>query len=479
MSAKSYAGPHTANPLKILFAASEALPYFKSGGLADVSRALPDALAQRGHDVRIIHPFYSSIERTRYRLKRAESLDVPWVGGTIAMAVWQHERRDTATGMLVGHPAFNIAGSPYEDYDPHVTARRFALFARAVLHYAQRWGADIIHLNDWQTGLLPAYALVDDIALPTLFSIHNLAYQGLFSRAILEQVGLPRELFRTENGLEFYGNVSYLKGGIALSTRVSTVSPTYAREIQTPEYGAGFDGLLRFRSRDLFGILNGIDLKAWNPATDKALPKRYDANTLARKEEVRATLLAEAGFEANRPLLVIVSRLAHQKGIDLVLAAMPDLLDSGVNVCVLGDGDVALETHFSELARRYPRRIAAMLGFDDVLARRLYAGGDFFLMPSRYEPCGLGQMIAQRYGTPPIVRATGGLRDTVKDRVTGFCFQQASVADLVGGVQNALSVWRSGEWDAMRQRCMALDWSWGSSAAKYEDVYTSLVDRSG
>ena len=463
--------------LKIIVAASEALPYYKSGGLADIARALPDALTARGHDVRIVHPFYSFIPKTRYRLKREASLAVPWVGGEVTLDSWLHQRKDLATGVLLGHPAFNVAGSPYDDFEPHVTGRRFALFARAVLHYAKQWGADVIHLNDWQTGLVPAYALVDDVPLPTLFSIHNLAYQGLFSRAILDEIDLPREFFRTENGLEFFGNVSFLKSGLALSNRITTVSPTYAHEIQTPEYGAGFDGLLRFRSHILSGILNGIDVKAWNPATDKALPKRYDATALETKEQLRLSLIEEAGLEPQRPVFAIVSRLAHQKGIDIVLAAMPELLDSGISLCVLGSGDAALEAHFGELARRFPNRIAVASGFDDALARRMYAGADYFLMPSRYEPCGLGQMIAQRYGTPPIVRSTGGLRDTVTDGVTGFCFDHATVPELVGAVHRALGAWRGFDWDAMRKRCMALDWSWGTSAEAYEDVYNQLTKR--
>jgi starch synthase len=461
--------------MKILVVASEALPYHKSGGLADVARSLPDALVARGHDVRIIHPLYSTIPRARFRLKRDERLTVPWVGGDISLDVWLHERRATATGVLLGHPAFTVNGSPYEDYDPHVTARRFALFSRAALHYARRWGADVVHLNDWQTGPLPAYALVDDVPMPTIFSIHNFAYQGLFARSILDEVGLPRELFRTENGLEFYGNVSFLKGGIALANRISTVSPSYAREIQTPEFGAGLDGLLRFRSHVLSGILNGIDLKSWNPATDKALPRRYDARSITTKDEIRAELVRDAGLDPDRPLLAIISRLAHQKGIDLVLTALPALLESGVNLCILGDGDVALESHFHQLARRLPDRLAAVLGFDDQLARRLYAGADFFLMPSPYEPCGLGQMIAQRYGTPPIVRATGGLRDTVRDGETGFCFAHASAHDLIGGVQRALGNWRGPDWNPMRERCMGLDWSWGASAMRYEDLYHSIA----
>lgn len=466
---------HDSSPMKILFATAEALPYFKSGGLADVSRSLPDALTKRGHDVRIIHPFYGFMGRKQFRLSHEEDLGVPWIGGSISLRVAAHATRGHATGVLLQHPAFDVTGSPYEDYDPFVTARRFALFSRAVLHYARRWGAEVIHLNDWQTGLVPAYALVDDVDTATLFSIHNLAYQGLFHNSILEQIALPRELYRIENGVEFHGNVSFMKSGLALSDRLSTVSPTYAHEIQTPEYGAGFDGLLRWRSHDLFGILNGIDTTVWNPAKDKLLPRTYDETSLHVKEEIRAGIIEQAGMNPDLPLLVIISRLAHQKGIDIVLGALPTLLDAGVNLFVLGDGDAGMSAHLHELARRFPNNITTVAGFNDELAHRLYAGADFFLMPSRYEPCGLGQMIAQRYGTPPIVRATGGLRDTVRDEETGFMFASATVGDFANATLRAMRWWRGQHWDDLRRNCMSLDWSWSGSAEHYEVAYRSAM----
>lgn len=474
MTRKESFRTRTAQPFRILFATSEALPYFKSGGLADVARSLPDALLRRGHDVRVIHPLYSSMRRGHMRLDDEGVLSVPWLGGAIPLHLQLHHPRGRAPAVLLDHPVFSVTGSPYDDLDHNATARRFALFARAVLHYARQWGADVIHLNDWQTGLVPAYALVDGISIPTLFSIHNLAYQGVFWPGVLEQIALPRELFRTENGLEFYGHVSFLKSGLALADLLNTVSPTYAREIQTPEYGAGFDGLLRFRGRELFGILNGIDLELWNPASDDALPLAYDANSLHVKDELRTQLLRDHDMDQARALVVVVSRLVHQKGIDIVLAAMPELLDAGANVFVLGDGDHAIEAQLHELARRDPTRVHIEAKFDDALARRLYAGADYFLMPSRYEPCGLGQMIAQRYGTPPIVRATGGLRDTVQDGVTGFCFEQAAVPDLADAVRRAMSQWRTDAWQQMRRRCMELDWSWRSSAMHYEDLYAHV-----
>ncbi|HUP88265.1 MAG TPA: glycogen synthase [Longimicrobiales bacterium] len=462
--------------MKIVFASSEALPYFKSGGLADVSRSLPDALVKRGHDVRILHPLYSFVERKRYRLKKSAPISVPWTGGSISIPAYEHAVAGKATGVLLEHAAFENTSSPYEDHDVFTTGRRFALFSRAVLHYAKQWGADVIHLNDWQTGLVPAYGMIDDVVLPTVYSIHNLAYQGLFHNSILEQIGLPSALFRTENGLEFFGNVSFMKGGLALSNRLSTVSPTYAQEIQTAEHGVGFEGLLRWRARDLFGILNGIDTSYWNPAKDKLLPQLYDAKKLDVKDEIRAGLIEETGMDPNKPLLVVVSRLAQQKGIDIILGALPALLDMGVNLFVLGDGNPGLSAQLGTLARRFPRNITTTPGgFHEPLAHRLYAGGDFFLMPSRYEPCGLGQMIAQRYGTPPIVRATGGLRDTVVDEQTGFVFQRPVVGEFVRTVQRALRWWRGPHWNDLRVHCMAQDHSWTRSAEQYEAVYSSAM----
>ena len=460
--------------MKILMASSEALPYFKSGGLADVARSLPDALRARGHDARIIHPAYPGIP-DRIPLVEHERLVVPWVGGQIELRTFTHDPGDAAPAVLVHHHAFGTRGSPYEDPDPAAPARRFALFSRAVLWYAQKWGADVVHLNDWQTGLVPVYALTDGVHIPTVFAIHNLAYQGIFDRRILDEIGVPREFFRPENGLEFHGNVAFIKGGIGLSDRVVTVSPTYAREIQTPEYGAGLEGLLRFRSRVLHGILNGIDTHAWNPATDHALYANYTHESLAGKAENKARLTSELNFSGDAPLCVVISRLAHQKGIDLVVRALPGILDAGANIAVLGDGDRALEAQFTEIAHRFPGRVAAFLRFDDNLARKLYAAADFLLMPSRYEPCGLGQMIAQRYGTLPIVRATGGLVDTVQDGKTGFMFADATPHALYETVIRALGAYRQPGFRNLREKCMQLDWSWGSSAAHYEDVYRYAI----
>jgi starch synthase len=364
--------------------------------------------------------------------------------------------------------------SPYDPlgHDYGSLGRRFAFFSRAVVGYARHWEADIIHANDWPTGLVPLYALIDDAAhAATLYSIHNLAYQGNFRPGILRDVGIPDYFQRVENGLEFHGNASFMKGGIALADRLTTVSPTYAQEIQTPAYGTGLEGLLHHRRRALHGVLNGIDTEYWNPARDELLPATYGARTLASKDVARAALCERAGIVADGPLFGIVSRLAHQKGVELLLAALPGLIEGGAALVVLGSGDPHFEHALAQFAARFPDRVAFRPGFDEPLAHLIYAGADFFLMPSLYEPCGLGQMIAQRYGTPPIARRTGGLSDTIEDGATGFLFDEPSPDALLEATGRARSIWRQRGWRALQTRCMREDHSWSRSAREYEHIY--------
>ncbi|MGH7554336.1 MAG: glycogen synthase [Longimicrobiales bacterium] len=464
--------------MKVLFASAEAAPYFKSGGLADVSRALPDALVANGVDVRIIHPLYNA-DDPGFTAAATEEALIRWPTGEVHVSYLLHEVNGGAPGVLVDQPAFFAGGMPYTPTpeEPSHAGIRFAFFSRAVVAYAREWGADIVHLNDWPTGLVPVYSLLDGMHAATVFAIHNLAYQGNFSPMLLGQIGIPEGLFRVENGVEFYGSLSFMKGALALSDRLVTVSPTYAREIQTPEYGAGMDGLLRFRRRVLHGILNGIDREVWNPTSDRSLVATYSARTPGGKLENRDALLAELGLDGDGPVFGMVTRLAHQKGIDLVVGALPGLLQLGARLVVLGDGDASYARTLAEAAARAPDRIAVRFGFDDAFARRLYAGGDFFLMPSRYEPCGLGQMIAQRYGTPPIVRHTGGLVDTVHDGRTGFIFDHATSGALLAAAERAIKAWRHRGWDTLERRCMRLDWSWERSAAQYHDVYRLAAGR--
>jgi starch synthase len=465
--------------MKILFASSEVVPYFKSGGLADVSRTLPDALVRAGHDVRIILPFYQTVNVQA--VNGADESMVPWLAGAVPVRYVTHAPDGAAPAVLVDQPGFFYGGTPYEgrSVDPFEVGRRFAFFCRAVIHYARHWKPDVVHANDWPTGLIPLWGLLDDLDAATVFAIHNLAYQGNFAPALLNQVGIPRTYFRAENGLEFHGNVSLLKGGLALADRLVTVSPTYAAEIQTPAYGAGFDGLLRIRRRVLNGILNGIDTDVWNPSRDAHLAATYNAKTLAQKVVNRDALVAEAGLDPGGPIVAMVTRLAYQKGIQLVLHALPRLLEMGARIVVLGDGEPQFERELAGAARAAPSRIATFLRFDDALARRIYAGADFFLMPSLYEPCGLGQMIAQRYGTPPIGRHTGGLVDTITQDKTGFLFDDASPDALVAACRRAFSFWRARGWNALQRRCMATDWSWARSAGLYQELYRLAIGRLG
>jgi starch synthase len=467
--------------VKILYASSEAVPYYKTGGLADVARSLPEALAERGHEVLIAHPYYRGVRALELRLDVADITRLPWHPQPVPVRYLVHRGGGAAT-LFVDQPHFFDTDRPYLDRpgDPFGTGRRFAFFARAVVERARAWGADVVHLNDWQTGLVPAYGLVDGLPAATVFAIHNLAYQGNYPPELLWQVGLPWELFQTEGGLEYHRMVSFLKGGLSLADFLVTVSPTYSREIQGPAFGMGLEGVLQHRQERLRGILNGIDTRLWDPATDPALPVPYDAGSPAGKAAAKGALLAELGLEAGGPLLVLVSRLAWQKGIDLLVDALPRLVHMGARVAVLGDGDGEYVDALTRAATRAPGRVAARFRFDDALARRMYAGGDLFLMPSRYEPCGLGQMIAQRYGTPPVARLTGGLADTVSEGVTGFTFADPHPESLAAAVARGLTALSGEDGPRLIRRCMELDSSWTRSAARYELLYTdALAARAG
>lgn len=468
--------------MRVLFATSEALPFWKTGGLADVARALPDALTARGHEVTIVHPYYRFLQGRRVPTEVVGFARIPWPGGDMTVRYLEDHPESRPKGaaptLFVDQPYYLDILDPYGPtrFDRVAAGRRFALFCRAIVERAREWEADLIHLNDWPTGMVPLYARLEGLRIPTVFTIHNLGYQGNFTPSLLPEIGVPWEYYRIDEGVEFYGTASFLKGGLALSDRLNTVSPTYAREIQTPRHGAGLDGLLYERRAELRGILNGLDQRYWNPATDPVLTANFDGESVERKELNRAALLREIGLDGRGPVFVVVSRLAEQKGIELVLGAIDELLRLGIRLAVLGRGLPAYETALAKMADEHPRRVAAFFRFDEDFARRLYAGGDFFLMPSLYEPCGLGQMIAQRYGTPPVVRATGGLADTVVDGKTGFTFTEPSESGLVAAVKRAIRSWRGPGWNALRKRCMRVDHSWTRSAAEYEALYREAID---
>lgn len=481
--------------LSILFVASEVEPFAKTGGLADVAGDLPRALAALGHDVRIFMPKYRGVERAAGDLREV----LPAFPVPIGDRVVEGRVLEGRLGQTV--PVWFLAQDHYYDRDALYTTpegdywdncERFTFFCRAVPTALPRlgWQPEILHAHDWQTGLLPVYLETlyrDDPflgPLATVFTVHNLGYQGLFWHYDLPMTGLSWDLF-TPAGIEFYGKISFLKAGLVFADLLTTVSRTYAREIQTPEFGHGLDGVLRERSADLVGIVNGIDYEAWNPATDPELPKRYDAQDLEGKRHCRRALQEELGLLADGgPVIGMVTRLADQKGLDLAVQVLPTLLRAGAQLVLLGAGEERYQQYFRELAQAHPGAVGVRIGFDQGLARRIYGGADAFLMPSRYEPCGLGQLISLRYGTIPIVRRTGGLADTIREfdpatgRGTGFTFEAYEPGALQGAVERALAAYRdAGTWRRLTRNAMAEDFSWEASAREYEACYRKVLRR--
>lgn len=482
-------------PLKVLFVASEVAPFRKTGGLADVAGALPKALRRRGIDVRVVMPLYSGI-----KWAELEPLDglltVPMHTGALRAAVrlGRLPGSDVPIYFLEYNRFFDrpyLYGPPGQAYPDNL--ERFTLLSRGSLELCKALGfiPDVIHANDWQTALVPAYVNTVEWSRPlhgaaSVFTIHNLAYQGNFDGGSMFVTGLGNEHYNPRE-FEHYGDVNLMKGGIAHSTMLSTVSPTYAGEIQTAEYGFGLDGVLSARRADLRGILNGIDFDEWNPATDKLLPATFDADNLAGKTVCKAALQKEVGLpvRANVPLFGVIGRLTSQKGFDVLAHALESLLKLDMQMVLLGSGDLEAERFFAALAYQRGDKFRAYIGFDDGLAHRIEAGSDFFLMPSRFEPCGLNQMYSERYGTLPIVRATGGLIDTVvnydeaKGMGTGFVFGDLTVLGLTNTIGWALSTYfdRPAHIEAMRRAAMVQDFSWPRAAGAYEQLYQDAYER--
>jgi starch synthase len=471
--------------------AAEVAPFAKTGGLADVAGALPQALARLGHDVRVMLPRHRGVEAAAGALRVAvPRLAVPIGDRTVEGAILE--------GRLGDVPVYFVAHDGYYDrpalYGASDDCERYVFFCRSVLAALPGlgWMPHVIHANDWQTGLIPVYleTLVRDAGayadVASVFTVHNLAYQGVFWHYDLPMTGLGWDLF-TPAGIEFYGHLSFLKGGLVFADLLTTVSPTYAREIQTPEFGERLSGVLRERSADLIGILNGLDVEVWNPATDPDLPKRFDRDDPGGKAACAAALRAEMGLPdtgARTPLVGVVSRLAEQKGIDLVAGAVPAIRAGGGQLVVLGAGEAPLERLLGELAQAHPESVAVRIGFDDRVARRIYAGSDLFLMPSRYEPCGLGQLIALRYGTVPIVRRTGGLADTVRPwdpatgEGTGFLFDELSAAGAGAALGRAFAAHADpAAWRRLVANAMAADFSWDASAEAYVTCYRRAIKK--
>jgi len=484
-------------PLSVLMVASEAHPFAKTGGLAEVSASLADALGKLGHSVTLVLPRYRGVavdgaERLQTRLRLGDRLQ----------PVAYHERRlgDRVTLVLVDVPELfdreGLYGTADGDYPDN--AVRFAVFSRAALEYPRlrEQRPSVIHAHDWQTGLVPVYQKMhlstDPFVggVPAVFTIHNLAFQGVFPATALPTIGLGLEVLDVQ-GLEFWGNISYLKGGINFSEKITTVSPGYAKEIVRPELGFGFEGVLARRSADLVGILNGIDTSRWTPTTDEFVPASFNADDLRGKRDAKRALLTTVGLPSDdaaleRPVIGLISRLTDQKGFDLIVAASAELMAPDAAWVMLGSGERGYEEAWRAIEARYPDRVSATIGFDERLAHLIEAGADMFLMPSRFEPCGLNQLYSLRYGTVPIVRATGGLNDTVEDvddidapseAGTGFKFRDYTPAALVETVRRALAAFRDpGRWAAIQQRGMRQDHSWDASAAKYVKLYRAMLN---
>lgn len=475
---------------KILFVTSEAHPLIKTGGLADVSGSLPKALKELGQDIRLIMPNYQSLNRTEdihYRCTlRVNNHDVNIL-----------ETRLPGTQVIVWlvdhHEFFGFPGNPYHDgYGNAWTnnADRFALLCRIAVEVAMNrayldWKPDIVHCNDWQSGLVPALLSLEHSRPALAFTIHNMAYQGVFPSSIYYSLNLPGQLWNP-NGLEFYGNLSFLKAGLTYSDRITTVSPTYAKEIQTAEFGCGLEGLLSFRKEFLSGILNGIDMDQWNPETDLNIHQTFNSATLDKKALNKADLQSRVGLPVTDkvPVIGLISRLVEQKGIDLVLDCLPEIVNMPLQLVLLGSGSRSFEQRLYNFAEAYPDKIAITIGYDEVLSHMIEAGSDIFLMPSRFEPCGLNQMYSQRYGTLPIVRKTGGLADTVLDAVpetlnnrtaTGIVFNDAYAGTLMEAIKRSMLLYNDKRnWRQLQLNCMKKDYSWKSSAKQYINLYHHL-----
>ena len=472
--------------MKILFVSSEGLPYSKTGGLADVVEGLPQALQALGHEVAVLLPRYhgnklASLLVSSVTTALGEKLRFPAIGEAAPVKGVRY--------FFVDDPPYfdraHLYGDKSGDYVDN--AERFAEFSRVAIEAMKRvWLPDVVHCHDWQTGLVPVLLrtqhATDPVvrSLPVVFTIHNLGYQGIFPQTALRDTGLPRTLF-TMDALEYYGKVNLLKGGLIFADYLTTVSRRYAKEIQTAEFGCGLEGVIRNRADRLVGILNGVDYSAWNPESDSLIAQNYSAQNLEGKRACKRDLLAAFHLpeeNLDRPLLGIVSRFVDQKGFDLIADIASELVKENIALAALGAGLPEYEKLFKGLADKNPARVGVKIGYDNTLAHKIEAGADIFLMPSRYEPCGLNQIYSLRYGTPPVVRATGGLDDTIQNysakthQGTGFKFEEYDGEALLGAIRAALKAYRDPKvWHTIQANGMAKDYSWKASAPAYVTLY--------
>jgi starch synthase len=479
--------------LSILFATSEMAPWVKTGGLGDVAAALPAALHAAKHDIRVLIPGYPALKKA---FPEATLLaDIPSLAPALPAARLLSAEANGLPLLLLDCPIlYERPGNPYLD----TTGRdwpdndiRFGLLSRVAALLGQSaspldWQPDVVHVNDWQTALAPAWLHYEGGAA-SVITVHNIAFQGCYGRPLLAGLGLPEHAWRFD-GLEYHDQLSFLKAGLQLASQISTVSPTYAREIQDEDFGYALAPLLRHRKASLRGILNGVDTEIWNPANDPALPHPYAANRLAAKRLNKTALQQEMGLEeaGDRPLFGVISRLTEQKGLDLLLTIAEGIPHLPAQLVVLGNGDKLMEAGFSALAERFPGQIAVKLGFNEALAHRIEAGADCFVMPSRFEPCGLNQMYSLRYGTPPIVRATGGLADTVIDTndttladktANGFVIEDATPHALWLALERVCQTWHDKRlWQRIQQNGMRCNFSWAHAANEYAALYRDAIE---
>jgi len=484
-------------PLRILFVTPEAVPFAKTGGLADVAGALPKFLQALGCDVKLVMPYYRMVKKSGLPIEPLrQTLDVTLGDETLQADLYRSELTKEVPVYFIGREEFfdreNLYGTPKGDYFDN--AERFVFFSRASLAFCGFMGyaPDIIHHHEWQTGLIPAYLKSiyrkDPLFSPTavVFTIHNIAYQGIFRKEKLSLTGLPAEMYNPE-GIEFWERVNLMKAGIVYADVINTVSRQYSEEIQTPEYGYGLEGILNKRGRDLFGILNGVDYEDWNPLRDKYLAAPYCMEDLSGKKVCKGDLLKEFHLPSSLedvPVLGVISRLTDQKGFDLLAEIIEPLFNLDIGFVLLGTGEQKYHDLFTRIGRQYPQKAGIRIAYDDRLAHKIEAGADLFLMPSRYEPCGLNQIYSLKYGTIPVVRATGGLEDTivhydpVSGKGNGFKFTRYDAEEFFGQIKQAIRAYQQPEqWKRLLQNAMTADFSWKRSAEAYVELYRTALER--